>query len=148
MFGEWFDTTQYSELLSYLTDSRCSVFCYSELLPRDLQKRGRAPLEAAASLRASPLDAFFTVVLPLSKRGFLTAVVLSFAHTVGEFGVVLMIGGAIPGETKVLSVTIYEYVETLRWAEAHVLAGGLLVFSFLVIAIMMTVEKRLGRSGA
>ena len=106
---------------------------------------GDRPLEAAATLRASPLDRFFTVALPLARRGFLTGAVLGFAHTMGEFGVVLMIGGNIPGETKVLSVAIYDYVETLQWAEAHRLAGGMLAFSFTVILAMMTLEKRIGR---
>jgi molybdate transport system permease protein len=94
---------------------------------------GDAPLEAAATLRASPLDTFLNVVLPLAKPGYLTATVMGFAHTVGEFGVVLMIGGNIPGETRVVSVQIYDYVEALEYARAHWLAGGLVVFSFLVL---------------
>ncbi len=108
---------------------------------------GDRPLEAAATLRASPLDTFFTVAVPLARRGFLTGAVLGFAHTMGEFGVVLMIGGNIPGQTKVLSVAIYDYVETLQWEEAHLLAGGMLVFSFTVILAMMMLEKRIGRGG-
>lgn len=108
---------------------------------------GDRPLEAAATLRASPLDTFFTVAVPLARRGFLTGAVLGFAHTMGEFGVVLMIGGNIPGQTKVLSVAIYDYVETLQWEEAHLLAGGMLVFSFTVILTMMMLEKRIGRGG-
>lgn len=104
---------------------------------------GRAPMEAAATLRASPLDAFFTVAVPLSLRGFLTAVVLTFAHTVGEFGVVLMVGGNIPGRTRVLSIAIYEHVETLRYGEAHVLSAGLLVFSFSVLVFVYSVNRRL-----
>ncbi|NUB10565.1 molybdate ABC transporter permease subunit [Azospirillum sp. Vi22] len=108
---------------------------------------GDRPLEAAATLRASPLDTFFTVAVPLARRGFLTGAVLGFAHTMGEFGVVLMIGGNIPGQTKVLSVAIYDYVETLQWGEAHLLAGGMLVFSFTVILTMMMLEKRIGRGG-
>jgi len=106
---------------------------------------GDRPLEVAATLRASPLDRFCTIALPLALPGFLTGAVLGFAHTVGEFGVVLMIGGSIPGETKVLSVAIYDYVETLRWAEAHVLAGGMLVFSFLVILAMTLFGRRIGQ---
>jgi molybdate transport system permease protein len=106
---------------------------------------GDRPLEAAATLRASPLDTFFTVAVPLARRGFLTGAVLGFAHTVGEFGVVLMIGGNIPGKTRVLSVAILDYVETLQWTEAHLLSAGMLVFSFLVILTMMTLEKRVGR---
>ncbi|CAH2602106.1 Molybdenum transport system permease protein ModB [Rhodovastum atsumiense] len=105
---------------------------------------GDRPMEAAATLRASPLDTFFTVVVPLARRGFLSGAVLSFAHTMGEFGVVLMIGGNIPGRTKVISVAIYDYVETLQWHEAHLLAGGLLAFSFTVILAMMLLERRIG----
>ncbi|MBF0374661.1 MAG: molybdate ABC transporter permease subunit [Alphaproteobacteria bacterium] len=109
------------------------------------QAIGDRPLEVAATLRASPLDAFLTVALPLARPGFLTGAVLAFAHTVGEFGVVLMIGGNIPGTTKVLSVAIFDHVEALEWERAHVLAGGMLVFSFTVILIMMTLERRMGR---
>ncbi|MGC2855583.1 molybdate ABC transporter permease subunit [Novispirillum sp. DQ9] len=109
---------------------------------------GTRPLEVAATLRASPLDTFFTVAVPLARPGFLTGAVLGFAHTVGEFGVVLMIGGSIPGETKVLSIAIFDYVETLQWDKAHVLSGGMLVFSFVVILLMMLIEKRLGRVAA
>ncbi len=103
---------------------------------------GRAPLEAAASLGASPTDAFVNVAAPLAARGFLTAAVLTFAHTVGEFGVVLMVGGNIPGETRVVSIAIYEYVETLRYAEAHVLAAGLLVFSFALLMAVYAINRR------
>ena len=108
---------------------------------------GDRPLEVAATLRASDWDAFWSVALPLARPGFLTGAVLGFAHTVGEFGVVLMIGGNIPGETKVLSVAIYDYVETLKWTQAHILAGGMLLFSFAVILSVMLLEKRLGRVG-
>ena len=90
----------------------------------------------AATLGASPLDRFFTVALPLAKRGFLTAGVLTFAHTVGEFGVVLMIGGNIPGKTQVMSVLIYDHVEALEYTEAHWLAGGMLAFSFSVLLML------------
>ncbi len=106
---------------------------------------GDRPMEVAATLGASPLDAFLSVALPLARPGLLTGAILGFAHTVGEFGVVLMIGGNIPGETRVLSVAVYDFVETLQWREAHLLAGGLLLFSFLVILSMMLVEKRLRR---
>ncbi|MQA65801.1 MAG: molybdate ABC transporter permease subunit [Alphaproteobacteria bacterium] len=109
---------------------------------------GDRPLEVAATLRATPWDRFWTVAVPLARPGFLTAAVLGFAHTVGEFGVVLMIGGNIPDETKVLSVAIYDYVETLQWAQAHILAVGMLVFSFLVIVAVMTVDRRLKRGGS
>jgi molybdate transport system permease protein len=94
---------------------------------------GRGPLEAAASLGASPLDRFLTVASPLAFRGYVTALVLGFAHTVGEFGVVLMVGGNIPGKTRVLSISIYEAVETMEYGRAHILSAGLLVFSFGVL---------------
>ena len=97
---------------------------------------GRAPMEAAATLRASPWDAFFSVALPLARPGFVTAAVLGFAHTVGEFGVVLMIGGNIPGQTQVLSMAIYNHVEAMEYANAHWLAGGMLVFSFAVLMLL------------
>ncbi len=100
-------------------------------------------LEVAATLRASPLDRFFSVVIPLARPGFLTAAVLTFAHTLGEFGVVLMIGGNIPGETRVLSVAIYDHVETLEYGKAHLLAGGMLVFSFLVLLTLYLINGRL-----
>jgi molybdate transport system permease protein len=103
---------------------------------------GREPLEAAATLRASPLDAFLSVASPMALRGYITAIVLSFAHTVGEFGVVLMVGGNIPGVTKVVSIAIYEDVETLNYAEAHQLAAGLLIFSFLVLLIVYGANRR------
>jgi molybdate transport system permease protein len=111
------------------------------------QAMGDRPLEAAATLRASPRRAFWTVAVPLARPGFLTGAVLGFAHTVGEFGVVLMIGGNIPGTTKVLSVAIYDYVETSRWREASILAGGMAVFAFIVILSMILVEKRVARAG-
>ena len=94
---------------------------------------GERPLEVAATLRASPLDAFFTVALPLALPGFLTAGILTFAHTVGEFGVVLMIGGNIPGVTRVASVQIYDHVEAMEYSDAHRLAAVMLIFSFLVL---------------
>ncbi len=102
---------------------------------------GKQPLEAAATLRASPLDTFFTVVIPLARPGFLTATILGFAHTVGEFGVVLMVGGNIPDKTRVVSVQIYNHVEALEYEQAHLLAGGLLLFSFTVLLIMYSVLK-------
>jgi len=97
---------------------------------------GERPLEAAAMLGAGPLDRFFTVALPLARPGLLSAVVLGFAHTVGEFGVVLMIGGNIPGQTRVLSVALYDHVEALEYAPAHWLAGSMLLFSFLVLLLV------------
>ncbi|MEM7568717.1 MAG: molybdate ABC transporter permease subunit [Pseudomonadota bacterium] len=101
-----------------------------------------AVLEAAGSLGAGRLDRLLSIALPLSKRGVLTAAVLSFAHTVGEFGVVLMVGGNIPGETKVISIAIYEYVETLRYSEAHWLSALMLAFSFAVLVTVYTINRR------
>ena len=106
---------------------------------------GERPLEAAATLRASPLNAFFTVALPLARPGLLTAAVMSFAHTVGEFGVVLMIGGNIPGRTRVLSVQIYDHVEALEFSQGHWLAGGLLLFSFAVLLALGLLNRQGGR---
>lgn len=103
---------------------------------------GERPLEVAATLRASPLDTFFSVVLPLARPGYLTATVMGFAHTVGEFGVVLMIGGNIPGKTRVVSVQIYDHVEALEYAQAHWLAGGMLVFSFGVLLALYAFNAR------
>jgi len=102
---------------------------------------GTRPLEVAATLRASPLDRFFTVVLPLAWPGFMSAITLSFAHTVGEFGVVLMLGGSIPGKTQVLSIAIYEHVETLNFGHAHILAGGMLFFSFLTLLLLYSANR-------
>jgi len=106
------------------------------------QSIGDAPLEAAATLRASPFDAFFSVAVPMARGGILSGAILSFAHTIGEFGVVLMIGGNIPGETKVLSISIFDYVETMQWGAAHALSAGMLVFSFTVILLTMLIAKR------
>lgn len=101
---------------------------------------GDGPLEAAATLRASPWDAFWTVAIPMARPGLITAAVLGFAHTIGEFGVVLMIGGNIPGETRVLSVAIFDFVETQRWQQAHTLAAGMLAFSFVVVLSTMLLD--------
>ena len=101
---------------------------------------GERPLEAAATLRAAPLDAFFSVAVPLARPGYLTAIVLGFAHTVGEFGVVLMIGGNIPEQTRVVSVQIYDHVEALEYAQAHGLAAGMVAFSFLVLLTLYTLN--------
>ncbi|MCQ4232792.1 MAG: molybdate ABC transporter permease subunit [Pseudomonas sp.] len=108
---------------------------------------GDAPLEAAATLRASPWDCFFSVVLPLARPGFVTASILGFAHTVGEFGVVLMIGGNIPEKTRVVSVQIYDHVEAMEYAQAHWLAGGMLLFSFLVLLALYGSRQRQGWRG-
>ena len=103
---------------------------------------GKGPLEAAATLGAGPADTFFRVASPLAARGYLSAAVLSFAHTLGEFGVVLMVGGNIPGRTKVISIAVYEHVETLEYAQAHWLAAGLLVFSFAVLLCVYVLNRR------
>ena len=105
---------------------------------------GERPLEAAATRRASPFDRFFTIAVPLARPGFLTAAVLAFAHTVGEFGVVLMIGGNIPGETKVLSVAIYDHVETLEYGQAHLLSAGMIAFAFVVLMLLHALNGRTG----
>lgn len=102
---------------------------------------GRRPMEVAATLRASPLDAFFSVALPQARTGLLTAAVLTFAHTVGEFGVVLMIGGNIPGQTRVVSTQIYGHVEAMEYAQAHALAAGMLVFSFVVLLLLAFLRR-------
>ena len=103
---------------------------------------GPKPLEAAATLRASPLDTFFSVVLPLAKPAYVSAAVMGFAHTVGEFGIVLMIGGNIPGVTRVMSVQIYDHVEAMQYSQAHTLAAALLVFSFLVLLGLQLMNRR------
>jgi len=117
-----------------------SVFYSMPFVVQPLQNAfeaiGERPLEAAATLRAGPWDTFFSVVLPLARPGFVTASILGFAHTVGEFGVVLMIGGNIPERTRVVSVQIYDHVEAMEYAQAHGLAGGMLVFSFLVLLVL------------
>ncbi|HTO59780.1 MAG TPA: molybdate ABC transporter permease subunit [Bradyrhizobium sp.] len=106
---------------------------------------GDRPLEVAATLRASPSRAFWTVAVPLARPGFLTGAVLGFAHTIGEFGLVLMIGGNIPGRTKVLSIAIFDYVEASRWREASILAGLMVFFAFTVILAMTLIDKRTAR---
>ncbi len=108
---------------------------------------GERPLEAAATLRAGPWDTFFSVVLPLARPGFVTASILGFAHTVGEFGVVLMIGGNIPEKTRVVSVQIYDHVEAMEYSQAHWLAGGMLLFSFLVLLMLYGNRFRQGWRG-
>jgi molybdate transport system permease protein len=109
------------------------------------QAIGERPFEVAATLRASPLDSFFAVALPLARPGFLVAAILTFAHTIGEFGVVLMLGGGIPGQTEVLSIEIYKLVEALEWDKAHQLAGLLLAFAFAVMLSLLLIERRTGR---
>jgi molybdate transport system permease protein len=126
-----------------------SVFYSMPFVVQPLQNAfeaiGRRPLEVAATLRASPLDSFFSVAVPLARPGFLTAAVLGFAHTVGEFGVVLMIGGNIPGETRVLSVAIYDHVEALEYGQAHMISAGMIGFAFLVLLALYLANGRLNR---
>ncbi len=118
-------------------------------LHQAFEAMGRRPLEVAATLRASPWDRFITVALPLARPGFLTAAVLGFAHTVGEFGVVLMIGGNIPGVTRVLSIALYGHVEASEYDQAHVLAGGMVLFGFGVMWLLYLLSGRTGlRAGA
>ena len=103
---------------------------------------GEEPLEAAATLGASPWQRFWRVALPLARPGYITGALMSFAHTVGEFGVVLMIGGNIPGETKVIAIALFDYVERLQWGEAHLLALGMVAFAFIVIAVTLSIDRR------
>jgi len=145
--GLWRDATGSSLTFSFSGLVLASILYSLPFAVQPLQAAfegvGRGPMEAASSLRASKLDAFLTVAVPLSKRGFLTAGVLSFAHTIGEFGVVLMVGGNIPGQTRVISIAIYEQVETLDYAQAHVLSLILLVFSFVVLLLVYSLNRRM-----
>lgn len=109
------------------------------------ESQGTRPMEVAFTLRARPIDAFFAVALPLARPGLVTAAILTFSHTVGEFGVVLMIGGNIPGKTRVVSTQIYGHVEAMEYAQAHWLAGGMVIFSFGVLLTLSIVQKRVGR---
>jgi molybdate transport system permease protein len=149
--GFWVKATGESLTFSFSGLVVASVFYSLPFMVQPLQSAfesiGRAPLEAAARLGANPADAFLTVAVPLASRGFLTAAVLSFAHTVGEFGVVLMVGGNIPGRTKVISIAIYEHVETLDYAEAHMLSAGLLTFSFVTLYVVYAIGRRNGLHG-
>lgn len=111
-------------------------------IQRAFEAIGRRPLEVAATLRARPLDAFLSVALPLARPGLVTAAILSFSHTVGEFGVVLMVGGNIPGVTQVVSTQIYGHVEAMEYAQAHWLAGGMLLFSFVVLLVLSLMSRR------
>jgi molybdate transport system permease protein len=144
--GAWFSLTGSTLTFSFLGLVVGSVIYSLPFTVQPLQAAfeavGRGPLEAAAMLRAGRLDQFRSVAAPMAKRGFLTATVLTFAHTLGEFGVVLMLGGNIPGKTKVISISIYEQVETLHYAQAHVLSAGLLVFSFLVLLLVYSINRR------
>jgi len=126
--------------------------CYSlpfvvQPIQNAIEGLGPRPMEVAATLGASPWDRFFTVLLPLAKPGFITAAVLGFAHTVGEFGVVLMVGGNIPEVTQVVSVQIYEHVEAMAYTQAHWLAGAMLVFSFVVLSLVYSLNRKQRRTG-
>ena len=123
----------------------CSLPFAVQPIQYAFEAMGRRPMEVAATLRARPWDAFFTVALPLAKPGLLTATVLSFAHTVGEFGVVLMIGGNIPGQTRVVSTQIFGHVEAMEYGQAHALAAGMVVFSFVVLVALSWLKQRSDR---
>jgi len=142
----WVSVTGQTLTFSFIGLVVASVFYSLPFMVQPLQAAfetiGRGPMEAAATLRASPIDAFFTVAAPMAVRGYLTAIVLTFAHTIGEFGVVLMVGGNIPGQTKVISIAIYEHVETLNYASAHVLSAILLGFSFVVLLFVYVMNRR------
>ncbi|HVJ31339.1 MAG TPA: molybdate ABC transporter permease subunit [Gammaproteobacteria bacterium] len=145
--GPWLSVTDTTLTFSFAGLVLASVIYSFPFTIQPLQAAfegvGRAPLEAAATLGAGPLDRFWNVASPLALRGYVSAVVLTFAHTLGEFGVVLMVGGNIPGRTKVISIAIYEHVETLEYAQAHVLSAGLLVFSFVVLLSVYVLNRRM-----
>ena len=145
--GPWLSITDTTLTFSFMGLVFASVIYSFPFTIQPLQAAfegvGRAPLEAAATLGAGPFDRFWSVASPLALRGYVSAIVLTFAHTLGEFGVVLMVGGNIPGRTKVISIAIYEHVETLEYAQAHVLAAGLLVFSFLVLLSVYVLNRRM-----
>jgi molybdate transport system permease protein len=145
--GPWLELTDTTLTFSFAGLVIASVLYSLPFAVQPLQGAfegvGRTPLEAAATLGASPLDAFFHVASPLALRGYLSAAVLGFAHTIGEFGVVLMVGGNIPGRTKVISIAIYEHVETINYGQAHVLSAGLLVFSFVVLLSVFNLNRRM-----
>jgi len=145
--GPWLSITDTTLTFSFMGLVFASVIYSFPFTIQPLQAAfegvGRAPLEAAATLGAGPFDRFWNVASPLALRGYVSAIVLTFAHTLGEFGVVLMVGGNIPGRTKVISIAIYEHVETLEYAQAHVLSAGLLVFSFLVLLSVYVLNRRM-----
>ncbi len=144
--GLWRDSTGTTLAFSFsglvLASALYSLPFMVQPLQSAFEAVGRGPMEAAATLRAGRLDAFFNVALPLARRGVLTGAVLSFAHTIGEFGVVLMVGGNIPGQTRVISIAIYEQVEVLDYAQAHALSAILLVFSFTTLLLVYTLNRR------
>ena len=145
--GAWLSVTDTTLTFSFLGLVIASVIYSFPFTVQPLQAAfeavGRAPLEAAATLGAGPLDRFWNVASPLALRGYVSAVVLTFAHTIGEFGVVLMVGGNIPGSTRVISIAIYEHVETLDYTQAHALSAGLLVFSFVVLLSVYILNRRM-----
>ena len=145
--GPWLELTDTTLTFSFAGLVIASVLYSLPFAVQPLQGAfegvGRTPLEAAATLGASPFDTFLNVASPLALRGYLSAAVLGFAHTIGEFGVVLMVGGNIPGKTKVISIAIYEHVETINYAQAHVLSAGLLVFSFVVLLSVFILNRRM-----
>ncbi|HIP22558.1 MAG TPA: molybdate ABC transporter permease subunit, partial [Rhodobacteraceae bacterium] len=144
--GFWRDATGSTLTFSFTGLVLASALYSLPFMVQPLQSAfeavGRGPMEAAATLRAGRLDAFFSVAMPMARRGFLTGIVLSFAHTIGEFGVVLMVGGNIPGQTRVISIAIYEQVEVLDYSQAHALSAILLTFSFTVLLLVYTLNRR------
>ena len=147
-FGSWwFEITGQTLTFSFSGLVIASVIYSFPFVVQPIQNAfesvGRDMMEAAYTLGAKPVDAFFTIAVPMAKRGFITGAVLGFAHTLGEFGVVLMVGGNIPGETRVVSIAIYDHVESLEYAQAHVLAVILLVFAFTAMLSMYVLNHRL-----
>jgi molybdate transport system permease protein len=145
--GWWFELTGQALTFSFSGLVIASVIYSFPFVVQPIQNAfetvGRDMMETAYTLGAKPLDAFFTVAVPMAKRGFLTGGVLGFAHTLGEFGVVLMVGGNIPGETRVVSIAIYDHVETLEYGQAHELSAILLVFAFTIMLMMYVINHRL-----
>jgi molybdate transport system permease protein len=143
----WFELTGQALTFSFSGLVIASVIYSFPFVVQPIQNAfesvGRDMMETAYTLGARPIDAFFTVAVPLAKRGFLTGGVLGFAHTLGEFGVVLMVGGNIPGETRVVSIAIYDHVETLEYGQAHIMAGILLSFAFTAMLFMYIANHRL-----
>ncbi len=145
--GWWFEFTGQALTFSFSGLVIASVIYSFPFVVQPLQNAfesvGRDMMEAAYTLGAKPVDAFFTVAVPMARRGFITGGVLGFAHTLGEFGVVLMVGGNIPGETRVVSIAIYDHVEMLEYGQAHVLAGILLAFAFTAMLLMYVINHRM-----
>ncbi len=145
--GWWFEFTGHTLTFSFSGLVIASVIYSFPFVVQPLQNAfesvGRDMMEAAYTLGAKPVDAFFTVAVPMARRGFITGGVLGFAHTLGEFGVVLMVGGNIPGETRVVSIAIYDHVEMLEYGQAHVLAGILLAFAFTAMLLMYVINHRM-----